>query len=661
MKQTHRFLIAAACLLLCVGMVYRFWHFETLTLTIEKATPSGIDDRWRLFVSSGARYNPSEYFHVKVKAIDKIVKFDFQTKDMTTFYIEPGVNSKLVLIKNICIQNSRQKICWDARAIAENFAPVNHISEFILTDDGLRIESSGDNPLFLYDRNISRQIDSDTGGKKYICYMIAVLLSIGIYTILPFIARFFENHPEYLDKIILPEKAEDHALSIRHSAMVWAAVFSYLCLWAVIKPPGQSPDEAAHVIKIYSVPQYLWMTPAPTFDVNARLYNPLMDYPAVRSVPTHYEKKFTQDDYLAMKSLGWNKKDNQQKVETPAYSYPHLYYMMIFSMTEIFKKSFDFNPFDTFYAYRLITSFIASLLWLWVYHALMTLPQIAAYRRYLFWAMILVPSLEFISSAANPDAFNIPLTVLCMIYSYSAIAHGKSMAMAITVLLLNLFVKPAALLIFPTMAALTGGMLIFCHDRLKIIQRSLILTVPAFIISFFAFYKWSSPVLYGNPVTIDLISYIKQLPPKLHYYYFIMYWGDLGWLDLRLDGGYYEILTYIIIFNVLCAAVGWRNFKDKGWAVYFLFFALIYCAGLIGGEYHYLAKSGYTLQGRYFLPVALGLSTFLVHRCLPAIYLFMGYLLIFNAAMIIETLYRYFALNIAVFLPFQISAFFIDI
>jgi hypothetical protein len=73
---------------------------------------------------------------------------------------------------------------------------------------------------------------------------------------------------------------------------------------------------------------------------------------------------------------------------------------------------------------------------------------------------------------------------------------------------------------------------------------------------------------------------------------------------------------------------------------------------LIGGEFHYLAKAGYTLQGRYFLPVALGLSTFLVHRFLPAIYLFMGYILIFNAAMIIETLYRYFVLDISVFLPF---------
>jgi ABC-type multidrug transport system fused ATPase/permease subunit len=653
MKQSQRLLIAAACLLLCIGMVYRFYHFETLTLTIEKAASSGIDDRWRLFVGIGARYNPSEYFHVKVKAIDKIVKFDFQTKDMTTFRIEPGVNSKHILIKNICIRNSRQKICWDAKDIVENFTPVNHISEFVYTHYGLHIECSGGNPLFLYNNDISKLIDTDSGSRKYIFYMIAVLLSVGIYLVIPFIVRFFQNHPEYLDKIILTEKtAVIPLLRGGRGVFVWAAVFSYLCLWAVIKPPGQSPDEAAHVIKIFSIPQYLWMTPAPSFNVNARLYNPLMDYSAVRFVPTHYKKKFTQDDYLVMKSLAWRNKDEQQKVETPAYSYPHLYYMVIFSITEIFKKVFDFSPFDTFYAYRLITSFIASLLWLWVYHALMTLPQIASYRRYLFWAMILVPSLEFITSSANPDAFNIPLTVLCMIYSYSAIAHGKSMAMAITVLLLNLFVKPAALLIFPTIAVLSGGMLIFCQDRIRIVKRSLILTVPAFVVSFAAFYKWSSPVLYGNPVTIDLISYIKQLPPKLHYYYFIMYWGDLGWLDLRLDGGYYEILTYIIIFNVLCAAVGWRNFKDKGWAAYFLFFALIYCAGLIGGEFHYLTKAGYTLQGRYFLPVALGLSTFLVHRCLPAIYLFMGYILIFNAAMIIETLYRYFALNISVFLPF---------
>jgi len=178
------------------------------------------------------------------------------------------------------------------------------------------------------------------------------------------------------------------------------------------------------------------------------------------------------------------------------------------------------------------------------------------------------------------------------------------------------------------------------------------LTIPTFIISYIAFYHWSKPILYGKPVIIGIWGYFKDFFDKIPAF-FVMYWGDLGWLDVRLDGHYYLKLRDILLLNFSCVLIGWRNFKEKGWAIYFLLFGLIYCAGVVAGEYHYLPIAGYTLQGRYFLPAALGLSAaFSIHRFLPAMYLFMGYLFIFNIALIHESLYRYFGFDLTVFLPF---------
>jgi len=678
----YRFFAALIFLILSVCMINRFYSYESLTLTIERSPelkesnellsflcskfkkPGNCVifdsyEQWEVFFDTGNGYNASEYLTVKFKEYDNIIKFELPPVPIKTFRIDPGTHPKIVLIRKICIESSRRQICWQPQDIVKNFDPLRDISDFMPTPQGLCLKITGGDPFFSYKGKLDTLMESDTGVKKYILYLIAIVLSAGIFFLIPPVFQFFRNHPEYTEKIILSEKSDEQPISVRRSVSILMIVFAYFSLWAFIKPPGQSPDEIAHLIKVFSIPQHPWLTPAATFELDKRLYNPVIDYPVIDLVPHQYDQKFTKKDYIAMKILKWDDKAGHREVQTNAHSYPALYYITISLCSEFLKNACHLSPFQTFYAYRLITAWFAAMLWLWIYRALKTVQSakckvqnVQPYRKFLFWGIVLIPVLGFMSSSVNPDAFAVPLTALCMIYSYSAIAEGKHKFLAIGVFLLNLFVKPSALLIFPTLGLLTCGILLFRDDRKDIIRRFFMLTIPAFIISYLAFYHWSKPVLYGSPINVGLWEYAKQLFYKLPGF-FVMYWGDLGHLDVVLDEHYYLKLKYILLINFSCVLIGWRNFKEQGWASYFLLFALIYCAGVAAGEYHYLSIAGYTLQGRYFLPAALGLSVaFSIHRFLPAMYLFIGYLFIFNIALIHESLYRYFGFDLIVFLPF---------
>ncbi len=681
----YRFFVALIFLILSVCVINQFYSYESLTLTVERSPelkesnellsflcakfkkPGNCVvfdsyEQWEVFFDTGKGYNASDYLNVKFKEYDNIIKFELPPVRIKTFRIDPGTHPKVVLIREICIQSSRRQICWQPDEIAKNFNPLRDISDFMPTPQGLCLKITGGDPFFSYKGDLNTLMESDTGVKKYILYLVAIVLSAGIFFLIPPVFQFFRNHPEYIEKIILSEKSDEQPISIRRSVSILLIVFAYFSLWAFIKPPGQSPDEIAHLIKVFSIPQHPWLTPAAIFELDKRLYNPVIDYPVIDLVPHHYDQKFTKKDYIAMKILKWDDKAGLREVQTNAHSYPGLYYITVFLCSEFLKNACHLSPFETFYVYRLITAWFAAMLWLWIYHALEAVQSakckvqsvhgIEPYRKFLFWGIVLIPVLGFMSSSVNPDAFALPLTALCMIYSYSAIAEGKHKFLAVSVFLLNSFVKPSALLLFPTLGLLTCGILLFRDERKDIIRRFFMLTIPAFIISYISFYQWSKPILYGSPITIGLTEYVKQFFYKIPSF-FIMYWGDLGHLDVVLDEHYYLKLKYILLINVSCVLIGWRNFKEKGWASYFLLFALIYCAGVVAGEYHYLHVAGYTLQGRYFLPAALGLSAaFSVHRFLPAMYLFMGYLFIFNIALIHESLYRYFGFDLIVFLPF---------
>lgn len=70
----------------------------------------------------------------------------------------------------------------------------------------------------------------------------------------------------------------------------------------------------------------------------------------------------------------------------------------------------------------------------------------------------------------------------------------------------------------------------------------------------------------------------------------------------------------------------------------------------------YVAKAGLTLQGRYFLPVAIGLSAVAVHRNVIFSSLLLATLIAFNAAFMHRTIERYYAKGLPTFyesLPFR--------
>lgn len=465
------------------------------------------------------------------------------------------------------------------------------------------------------------------------------------------------NIKAFVNQKLLQEEQDDIQDQTGRIQRVWGnlAVFSlvllYLSFWAVIKPPFQSPDEFSHFIRALSVPQHPWVMEKMEVDLSKERYNPIIGYTKNHTVPFHYEEKYTAHDYQSMKALLWNGEEGTVGLHTYAFSYPSLYYAVVFSTSQFVTRLLSLNPFNSFYIFRLITVIYASLLWIWVYRALCTFPSVYRYRNTLFWSIILIPMLGFISSSINPDAFIIPLISLLMIYSYHVLIPGTKLWQAVTAFILCLFVKPAALILFPVLILLTGIVLFFTDQKRALIKNSLLLLGISFSVSYVGFYHWSQPVLHGNPVFISLKEYVAQLALKLPSYY-IMYWGNLGWLDYSLERSFYSILLGIIFLNIFGCVIDWKKFLQLKWPFYLLSFSVVFCLGVIAGEYHYLSKAGYTIQGRYFLPVSIGLSVFLVHRALLFRYIFVAYLLFLNLALVHEHFIRYFGLRVEHYLPF---------
>jgi heme A synthase len=107
--------------------------------------------------------------------------------------------------------------------------------------------------------------------------------------------------------------------------------------------------------------------------------------------------------------------------------------------------------------------------------------------------------------------------------------------------------------------------------------------------------------------------------------------------------------------NIIFAILQKKNAKDTGWAPYALIVALLYTAGCFAGEYHWLSRAGYILQGRYFLPVSCALSTIFIHRIKILHILYAIILLVLNITLIAATFERYYNNDITVIreaLPF---------
>jgi len=100
-----------------------------------------------------------------------------------------------------------------------------------------------------------------------------------------------------------------------------------------------------------------------------------------------------------------------------------------------------------------------------------------------------------------------------------------------------------------------------------------------------------------------------------------------------------------IVWALNAAAFAWkfRELEEKGRLGFLMGFSLLYGVGLLVGEYVHFARTGYILQGRYFLPVALGFLVVASHPIRTLRRAFVLLLVGFNLYAIQLSVERYYA------------------
>jgi hypothetical protein len=396
-----------------------------------------------------------------------------------------------------------------------------------------------------------------------------------------------------------------------------ACLLLYFGAWGLLTPPLLAPDERGHLVKALSVPSNGWVTPSPDVEVaNARL-NPLVLFRRIHAIPGNPSRRLSAADVGEMKRATWpSDPDGRTHLTTSAHMYPLPFYAVVLALGQGVSGALSLSPYASVYAFRAVCGLLGIALWAALFARLRFL---GAFRSGVFALLLLVPMVGILGSSISPDAVFIPLCALFIVSSYGAIFGSRSPLPVAAALLALAFTKSsAAFFLFPTLAALVGAAWLrarICGAEVRIHWRNAALLIGGVLALFYAgFYHWSP---YLRPEFTDRfqkqpIDFVLEL--GLHgRVLFASFWLALGLPDTLAPLFVQRSLLALLALNT--AAFGWafRTLGDKGRFAYLIGFALLYATALLAGEYANFGKTGYFLQGRYFLPVALGFFALTCH------------------------------------------------
>jgi hypothetical protein len=428
-------------------------------------------------------------------------------------------------------------------------------------------------------------------------------------------------------------------------AALFVALFANFLVWALIKPIFQAPDEFAHLTKALSVPAQPWVSPTFKVEVHEHFYNPLLDTPYLHEVPFHPKRKFSVETIDELQATRWSKRGDWSKEHhrTTSFMYPNLYFGLVFALGQAATELLSLSPYDSVYAFRIASSAFSAALWTVVFVALRCLGR---YRTPVFALLVLQPMLDFMSSSIHPDALALPLSALVAITAYDAILLGRGLGAAVACLLALLFAKSNAVVVFPVLATLATavwGLRRAGLTELRVHWRNTaVLVLGCFVLFHLSFYYWSPMVILWYGFEESLLSYLNHLVFRIPGL-FIGYWGGFGWLDYTAPRWVYLVILGLLLANA--AALGWSWRKRDGDPRYaaLLAFSALYAGALVAAEFVYVPRAGYALQGRHFLPAALGLLVVVCHHAAWLRRAFVAFLVVFNVYCLQLTVDRYYA------------------
>jgi hypothetical protein len=429
-----------------------------------------------------------------------------------------------------------------------------------------------------------------------------------------------------------------------------AAVFVYLVCWALVRPPLQSPDEPQHLMKANSVRLQPWLNAVgDRFVLDRGAVNPLaLETPAV--LDKLFFKAFnalTIAEIDSLRAVPWLAPDGPA---LPPYqraiaTYPQVYYWCVYALAEPPIRLLGLDPWDATYVYRLATCFMVAILWGVVWDALeragLPLEDTAA----LFALTLLTPMHGFMASATNPDAVNDALCALAIVSAWRVLAPTAEATRVQPVMLAaSLFAaamtKPSGLQLAVVLAIAAAGLALARRVEWRRAGAVIAVAVGVCVTAFALFYLWQPPKFMAGGPSADTLGTYVATRWALVPYMWRMYWGELGWLDYHASLGWYGLVFWLAAASAACLA--WRPRRPALVAGYLGAVWLLFVASTFAAEFRYLREAGYTFQGRYLLPAALGFGVILLHEVRAVRYAVLAGVLALNLALGRETVRRYY-------------------
>jgi hypothetical protein len=438
-----------------------------------------------------------------------------------------------------------------------------------------------------------------------------------------------------------------------------AVLFLYFVLWALLRPPYQTPDEVQHHLRATSVLRHPWVAGAGEWTLDPRFTNPLALWtpPSLDKLFFDTSERLTLAEIAALERIPWPAADGRPGPETfqrAIASYPTLYYWPVFLLGEGLTRGLHLSPYQSTYAYRIVSAALAAILWGAVYLVMRrvlspdadadasTNANDTSLTALLVGFLVLNPMVPFMSSGINPDAVNVPLATLSILLVWQVMSTGAGARLACLALVATALTKPSGLQMIPAFAAAGAALWALGHVTFERLRLAAATIGVAAAIAWCGFYAWSPPRFVGGPPIVArwptyLTTRWLELP-----WTWQTYWGTLGWLEYTAPVIWYHLLAALTVISLFCVLLRPRAHTPRLFAGYAAIFLVAFLAVTLAGEFFYLPTAGYFLQGRHLLPASLGLTGLMWHRVRPVRLAFLAVLIVMNVLLLHQTVLRYY-------------------
>jgi hypothetical protein len=379
-----------------------------------------------------------------------------------------------------------------------------------------------------------------------------------------------------------------------------AAVAALLTAWAVIKPPFQAPDEPQHIMRATSMRLAPWVGGSQYFAVDNRHAVTLTwgVSPVLHGLIGRPDRYLTRAEVEGLKQHPHVVLPDGERILSAVASYPPIFYWYVFGVREV-AQSLALTPWTTLHLLRVAVVLPVASLWGLVFVAL----RRGGYTRVASGVSVALivgtPMYAFLGSSVNPDAVAIPLAVCLAVLCWRGLATGPSLVAIALVSMAMLFIKPSGI---QAVLAIVGASAAYAWRRREATGDALEIarTLGAsLLVAWALYYAWSPPSLSdGAGLSLSVWQYIAALPSRVPDLW-VMFWGKLGWVDYQAPTPFYALLG---LTSMVCAVWAAARARDCADVVFLGVFVALLVATTVAGELANVHRTGYMLQGRYFLP-----------------------------------------------------------